>query len=242
MPKQIIDYANTVIYKIICNDLNITDIYVGHTTNFIKRKCGHKQVCSNEKDKHHNLKVYQTIRANGGWDNWEMIEIEKYPCKDANEAKSRERFYYESLNAKLNMYSPQRKEEKLEEYFKNYRDQHKKEKQITDKIYREKNKELITEKKKQYREANKVSISARDKQYREANKENIQTNFKLYYEKHKDILKQRSKKWYDENREKVKLRETRQIICECGCSFTFNNRFRHLNTQKHKAFLETKEI
>jgi hypothetical protein len=27
--------------------------------------------------------VYSTIRENGGWNNWSMVEIEKYPCKDA---------------------------------------------------------------------------------------------------------------------------------------------------------------
>jgi hypothetical protein len=27
--------------------------------------------------KRYNLKLYQIIRANGGWDNWDMIEIEK---------------------------------------------------------------------------------------------------------------------------------------------------------------------
>jgi hypothetical protein len=40
MPKQFIDSSETVIYKIVCNDLN-TDVYVGHT-NFINRKAKHK--------------------------------------------------------------------------------------------------------------------------------------------------------------------------------------------------------
>jgi len=34
MPKTEIDYSSTIIYKLVCNDLNITDNYVGHTTNF----------------------------------------------------------------------------------------------------------------------------------------------------------------------------------------------------------------
>ncbi len=38
MPKKIIDFSKTIIYKIVCNDLNITDVYVGRTTNFINRK------------------------------------------------------------------------------------------------------------------------------------------------------------------------------------------------------------
>ena len=30
MPKNEIDYSNTIIYKIICKDENIKDLYVAH--------------------------------------------------------------------------------------------------------------------------------------------------------------------------------------------------------------------
>ena len=50
MPKNEIDYSNTVIYKITCRDLNIKDLYVGHTTNFVQRKYSHKQSCINSKN------------------------------------------------------------------------------------------------------------------------------------------------------------------------------------------------
>jgi len=42
MPRKIINYTNTIIYKIVCNDLNITDLYVGSTTDFTNRKYNHK--------------------------------------------------------------------------------------------------------------------------------------------------------------------------------------------------------
>ena len=32
MPKDSIDYSNTIIYKIYCKNPEIKDIYVGHTT------------------------------------------------------------------------------------------------------------------------------------------------------------------------------------------------------------------
>ena len=51
MPKNDIDYLKTIIYKIVCKDLNITDFYVGHTTNFIKRKATHKTACNNINNK-----------------------------------------------------------------------------------------------------------------------------------------------------------------------------------------------
>jgi len=127
MPKKEIDYSKTIIYKIVCNDLNVKDVYVGHTTDFSKRKATHKSHCLNEKDKKHNFKVYQTIRAHEGWNNWTMIEIEKYPCFDKKEACSRERHFYEILNANLNMICPTFNDEQNKENKKIYNQVHKEE-------------------------------------------------------------------------------------------------------------------
>jgi hypothetical protein len=96
MPKKIIDFSKIIIYKIVCNDLNITDVYVGHTTNFINRKAKHKSDCNNPNSKSYNYKIYNLIRQNGGFENWSMIEIEKFQdCNDINEASAKERYYYE---------------------------------------------------------------------------------------------------------------------------------------------------
>ena len=78
MPVKNIDYSKTIIYKICCNDLNVKEIYVGSTCNFIKRKSKHKDSCNNIKSKQYNYKLYQFIRDNQGWENFSMIEIEKY--------------------------------------------------------------------------------------------------------------------------------------------------------------------
>jgi hypothetical protein len=51
MPKMNIDYSKTVTYKIVSNDLNIRDCYVGSTTEFTKRKYGHKSDCTNANSK-----------------------------------------------------------------------------------------------------------------------------------------------------------------------------------------------
>jgi predicted GIY-YIG superfamily endonuclease len=58
MPRLAVDYSKTVIYKIVCNDLSITECYVGHTTDFVRRKQAHKHNCNNQKRKSHHLKVY----------------------------------------------------------------------------------------------------------------------------------------------------------------------------------------
>jgi hypothetical protein len=106
MPNTNCDYSRIVIYKIVCNDLNIIDCYVGHTTDFIKRKYKHKHNTI-----HNDSYVYQYIRDNGGWINWTMIEIEKYPCSDGNEARTKERFWCEQLVSTLNSIKPIIKED-----------------------------------------------------------------------------------------------------------------------------------
>ena len=106
MPKQVIDYSNTIFYKICCKDEYVKELYIGHTTNFVQRKHGHKCACINEKDANHNLKVYKCIRDNGGWNNWKMEIIGFRKCYDHYEARKVEQSYFESLNATLNSIEP----------------------------------------------------------------------------------------------------------------------------------------
>ena len=101
MPKVEIDYSNTIIYKIICKDPNVKDIYVGHTTNFVQRKYHHKY--SSYKDK---CKLYQVIRNNGGWKNWTMEIVDFCKCNDQYEARKKEQEYFILLNATLNSNEP----------------------------------------------------------------------------------------------------------------------------------------
>ena len=52
------NYQNSLIYKIICKNTNIKEIYIGSTSNFRLRKYHHKSCCNNENDKHYNLKKF----------------------------------------------------------------------------------------------------------------------------------------------------------------------------------------
>jgi hypothetical protein len=105
MPK----YENAVVYKLCCDDPEITDIYVGSTCNFKMRKWNHKSSCCNPNDYKHNLYVYQFIRENGGWDAWSMILIKKYPhVVDNQELLMKERKWITRLKATLNKQLPNR--------------------------------------------------------------------------------------------------------------------------------------
>lgn len=105
MPRLPIDYSNAVIYKLSCKDKNITEIYIGSTTHFINRKNMHKSCCNNIESKKYNMSKYKFIRDNGGWDNWEMIEIEKFACNNKRELEKREEEIRCQFEAKLNSIS-----------------------------------------------------------------------------------------------------------------------------------------
>ncbi len=71
MPRLPINYEKRHVYNIVSNDLNITECYGGHTTDFKSRRGNHKTRCNNENDKRYNNKLYQFIRNNGGWNNFD---------------------------------------------------------------------------------------------------------------------------------------------------------------------------
>jgi hypothetical protein len=202
MPKLQIDYNNTIIYKIVCNDLNITDLYVGHTTQFTKRKNKHKSSCNNVNSKQYNQKVYSTIRENGGWNNWSMIEIEKYNCNDSNEATARERYWYETLESKLNMICPKRSKKECCEINKENYKINKDEIIKRSKDYYIINKDKILKRKKENHEINKV----KSKEYYENNKDKEIKRTKEYYENNKDKILKRKKENYENNKDKTKTK------------------------------------
>lgn len=185
MPKQPINYQNTVIYKFVCNDLEIKDTYIGHTTNFIKRKEAHKKCAIYETIQSKVGKLYQTIKNTGGWGNWTMLQVEEYPCNNKREAEVRERYWIEQLHATLNSMIPITTLQEKKEYMIQFREQNKEQIKKQRKQYNEKNKEKIKEYKKEYNEKNKEQIKERTNQYYEKNKETIQEQRKLREQKNK---------------------------------------------------------
>ena len=195
----ITDYKNTIMYKIVCNDLSVTDCYVGHTINMTKRKCKHKHACNNMDDKAHNLKIYQIIRENGGWSNWSMILVEEFPCKDKNEACKREREVYEELDSKMNTRRPYRTQEEHKQQFKQYYQDHKEKIEQYHKQYYEDHQEEIKQHGKKYREDHKEEIAEKSKQYREDHKE----HYKQHYQDHKEKIEQYKKQYYQDHKEEI---------------------------------------
>jgi len=165
MPRKPIDYSRTVIYKIEHNE-NKELVYVGSTTDFTKRKCNHKYNCNNVNSNEYNLKVYQMIRENGGFDKFQMLEIKKFPCLDGNECRAEEERCRIEIKANLNS----RKAVFIgtkEEYFKQYNLENAEKRKKYFKQYNLEN----AEKKKEYRLENSEKKKEYNKKYRQTKKE-----------------------------------------------------------------------
>jgi hypothetical protein len=218
MPLKDIDYSKTIIYKIVCKDINIKDCYVGSTTDFIRRRSEHKKNVVNNTQSSH-LYVYEFIKQNNGWDNWEMIEVEKYNAVDKNDSLKRERYWLEELKATLNKQIPAR----------------------TLKEWREDNKEKAKEYSKEYRENNKEYYKEYAKEYRENNKDQLIEQKKEYYEDNKDKINEQRKEYRKHNKDKISEQKKEKITCECGSIVRKNDIARHNKTKKHLDFLKIKK-
>lgn len=131
------DYQKGFIYKLCCLDTNITEIYIGSSTNYQNRKQEHKKRCCNENYKEYNYKVYQFIRENGGWENWRMVILHDFPCNSKRELEKEETKMMRELKSELNdRYSFQTEEIKREAMDRE--NKQRREKFATDPEYREK--------------------------------------------------------------------------------------------------------
>jgi len=151
-------------YIITCKDENIPDCYVGSTIDFERRKKEHLRWFNDINTyNRYNFYVYQFIRENGGWDNWEFGILGIHSFDNKKNALNREQYYIESYDAKLNS----RNAKKNENYYKNRR-------------------EIVLAYLKNYREKKKIKILLEKQQYRQKNKEKIALHKKEWYYKKKE--------------------------------------------------------
>ena len=117
MPSKI-DYTKTPIqfYQFVCKNGGVSNTYVGGTVSWRARKNKHKSCCNNLNSPAYNLKVYQIIRANGGYDNWLMIEIHKQLCSDKRDSERVEQSLMNKLSSDMNTKKAHQTADELREY------------------------------------------------------------------------------------------------------------------------------
>jgi hypothetical protein len=162
--------TKSTIYKIVCKYPLVTDCYVGRTRDVTTRFIQHGVTCNNKNGKAYNCKIYKTIRANGGFDNWCLVEIEniEHPDNDSLLAREREGFWFHELNATLNNNVPNQSPSKSKEVWKN------------------KNPEYYKEYGKQYALTHKDDIAEKHKIYYGENKEMLNAKCKAWVQNNRD--------------------------------------------------------
>ena len=159
-------YANSVIYKIVCLDPAITDLYVGSTTNLTRRKYEHKSICNNKSCEKYDRYVYRFIRDNGGFDNWQFVVVRRYKNIETKEQLlQKERKYIEQLKATLNIVVPTRTQQE-------YCDTHR---------------HMINKNSKKHYDKHKDIINEKSKAKYQENKEEKKEWFRQHYQKTKHI-------------------------------------------------------
>ena len=202
----------SVIYKIHCLDKSCDYVYFGSTTEYNKRSRAHKVNCYNVNGKAYNLKVYETIRAHGGLENWIMEIVEVFPCENKCDLHMREQWYIDSAKNKINSVrafrTPEEKQINEKEYSKQFYLANKAEISEYKKQYGLANKDKIAEYKKQYQLANKEKIAEYQKKYRLANKDELIEYHKQYHLANKERISQEQNKIetnYDEYEQKQNI-------------------------------------
>lgn len=214
MPRLEINHENTIMYKIVCNDLNITDLYVGQTTNFTVRKSSHKSNSCNERCKIYNTKVYKFIRENGGWNNFSMVEIEKFTCNDSNEAHKRERYWVETLNASLNGQVPSRSRSEF------HRD------------YRVNNREYLIDLNNEWLKSNIERLKTKTTCFCGGSYAFRDKGRHLKSKTHLDNI----------NPIPLPIVLKEKVNCPCGGCYIYGGKNRHLKSRQHLDYLENPEL
>jgi hypothetical protein len=178
------------------------------------RRAKHKS--DSKKPEKVGLKIYARIAETGGWENWNMVVVEEYPdCESGEQARTREREWYERLGASLNMVRPYRSNAEAVETAVAYRVEHS---------------EQISERAAQYYVENREQISERAAQYYVENREQIAENRARYYAENREQISERAAQYYVENREQISERaaryrtENREQISEDRARYRTENR------------------
>lgn len=217
------DYAKSCIYKLSCNDNSIPDFYIGSTTDIFTRQRGHKSRCNNPKDEKYNYPVYNYIRENGGFDNWNFQIIQQYNAIDKNDLESQEKYWILRENPKLNTTMP-----------------------VHDKKqYYQDNKEDIIKKVKIFAENHPGKVAGYKTTYAEKNKDKINEKIKcecgsIVSKKHLAVHKKTKKhiKFIENNQTYISIKPNEKITCKCGSIVSKKGIAKHMRTHIHLSNMQ----
>jgi hypothetical protein len=151
-------YNDYFFYKLVCLTHDVDLSYVGSTANWRNRKYKHNTIWNNPNNKEYNIKKYQIIRENGGFENFKMVQIDFREHLTQREAEAVEEEYRVELRANMNGKKCSAGCETRQEYESKYRQDHKWEKAEYDTKYRQNHRQELTEYQAKYRQDHQEEI------------------------------------------------------------------------------------
>lgn len=204
-------------YMIYCENFLEEDgcnsYYIGSYNKQEDRLGHHKSDCNNPNSLLYDIKLYKTIRENGGWDKWNMIKIDSQECKNIKQAKIKEQYFIDIFESDLNMIraynSPELK------------------------------KELDRKKSKKRREENPYLFKTTNKCACGGNYTYQNKSRHINSKQHKDWEKNIEE--YNKKQESIKLKKTK-CNCGGEFNPIKGGLLRHLRTKAHKAWMEKEDL
>ena len=213
-----VNYKNGKIYKIVTNDIDTNECYIGSTCRdrLSNRMANHRREYKRWKDgkagKISSINLFEKY----GVENCKIVLIELYPCDSNDELRMREEYW-----RKVNIGG------------------------AVNKVRCHITKDEVLKNKKKYRGDNKNKIHQYDKKWRSENKDKVSKRMLIYRENNKDKIAKQSKKWRSENKDKVKqfyekrkIKSKEKIRCECGAIISIQCMSKHKKRQIHILALQ----
>ena len=228
------DYSNAVIYKITQRD-GKGEFYIGSTCDLKNRVRQHKCECTLETSRDYHRHLYEHIRANGNWINWEVQILEDFACESKEELEIRERYWIEKERPSLNENRPARavlaggKKEAERQWRKENADRMRE----YQRQYNLENADRIREYKRQWQEENADRLREKAKQWRKENADRIREKKRQYREENREAVRERKARYYQEHKEQITEKLRQPITCECGKVIQRTELARHRRTKYH---------
>ena len=91
----------------------------------------------------------------------------------------------------------------------------------------------------EWKDDNQQKLNDYCKEYYENNKKEIISKVKIYSSQNQEKIKDYKKKYREEKKEEIYAKQKEKIICECGFTYTKQNKKRHYESKKHLKYLDS---
>ena len=216
------DYANSRIYRIVCNDTGKQ--YFGSTTQSLAKRLSRHKAGFKQWQKGNNTFTTSYEIIEGG--NFDIVLVEELPnIKNIEQLRARERYHIEA-NECVNKVIPNRT---LKEYYV----ANKEEIKAKSNAYYAEHKEKVLAYQVDYNKKHREKIASYQTNYRLANYKKLAAQHAEYRENHKEEARAYHVKYREDHKEEIAAQRSEKVICEhCGAECGRANLPRHHKTKK----------